>query len=112
MEKTCPRCEKPHSKPGKYCSYSCANVRHWTDSQKKVFSQRQKEYMAKDSDEVELHKWKLANNVSIVIDKKFNRFNEEEDTKEEYFLMPELNDVDDSSEFVQNGDIWSVSNDF
>lgn len=28
--KVCPRCSLEHSKPGTYCSRSCANVRVWT----------------------------------------------------------------------------------
>lgn len=111
-EKTCPRCQQKHFKPGMFCSRACANSRQWTNEHKKVFSERQREYMARDTDEVELHKWKLAHNAAFVGALKLNRVNEEEDTREDYFLLPELNDIDDASEFIQDGAIWSVDKDY
>ena len=34
MEKTCPKCSKSHSKPGIFCSRSCANSRQWSEEHK------------------------------------------------------------------------------
>lgn len=42
--KTCPRCNKQHSKRGPYCSRSCGNVREHTDEDKAVRSQKLTEY--------------------------------------------------------------------
>ena len=50
-KKTCPKCSAEHEKPGKFCSRTCANSRQWTDAQKKVFSIRQTEYMAREESE-------------------------------------------------------------
>ena len=34
--KTCPKCNTTHSKPGTYCSRTCANSRVWTDADKAI----------------------------------------------------------------------------
>ena len=44
IQKTCPRCSKSHTKRGDYCSRSCGNVRVHTDEDKKIRSQKLKEY--------------------------------------------------------------------
>jgi hypothetical protein len=49
--KECPKCGTMHSLSGKFCSRKCANSRQWTDAQKKVFSDRQTAYMAREDSE-------------------------------------------------------------
>lgn len=111
-EKTCPRCNALHTRRGIFCSRSCANSRQWTDEHKKVFSDKQRQYMAQDNEQVELHKWKLAGVALYAGAVKLDKFNEEEDTKEDFFMVPELNDVDELTEFIQDGDIWSVDREY
>ena len=56
--KTCPKCGTEHTKPGKFCSRACANSRQWNAEQKKVFSEKQAAYMARD--ESEEHRYKKS----------------------------------------------------
>lgn len=58
MTKTCPKCGTVHSKPGTFCSRACANSRQWTEEHKKVFSEKQTEYMARE--ESEEHRYKKS----------------------------------------------------
>lgn len=111
-EKICPRCKTPHIKPGVFCSRSCANARQWTDEHKKIFSERQRQYMAQDNEQVELHKWKLVGVAQYAGAVRLDKFNEEEDSKEDFFMLPELNDEEDLTEFIQDGAIWSVDRNY
>ncbi len=65
MTKSCPKCGTEHEKPGKFCSRACANSRQWTAEHKKVFSEKQKEYMARD--ESEEHRWKKSVQTSMLL---------------------------------------------
>ena len=47
--KLCPKCNTAHSKPGIFCSRTCANSRTWTDEQKANRSQQLKEIFSKVS---------------------------------------------------------------
>jgi len=49
--KDCPKCGNKHNKPGKFCSRACANSRQWTDDHKKIFSEKQAAYMAREDSE-------------------------------------------------------------
>lgn len=44
--KICPKCNKPHSKSGIYCSRSCANSRQWSEESKKKRGETLKEFIA------------------------------------------------------------------
>ena len=43
--KICPKCNSEHSKPGTFCSRSCANSREWTDIAKKQKSKSLKKFI-------------------------------------------------------------------
>jgi endogenous inhibitor of DNA gyrase (YacG/DUF329 family) len=58
MTKTCPKCGTAHNKPGTFCSRACANSRQWNEEQKKVFSEKQTAYMARE--ESEEHRYKKS----------------------------------------------------
>jgi len=110
-EKHCPKCNVVHFKPGKFCSRKCANSRDWTEEHRKVFSQKQKEYLAQETDETELHKWKLSQKAVSAGLIKLNRYNPEEESVEDYFMIPELDYEDEKTEFTQDGVIWTVYDD-
>lgn len=110
--KTCPKCGTDHVKPGKFCSRACANSRIWTDEHKKVFSQKQKEYMA--SDESEEHRAKRQLQVRMLlkagimgsappVERKEDIMTDPDD----YFLLPPR---DDGDKFVEGGDVWEIDN--
>jgi hypothetical protein len=44
MVKTCPRCNKQHTKRGPYCSRSCGNVRVHTEADKELRSRKRLEW--------------------------------------------------------------------
>lgn len=57
-EKDCPRCGTKHTKPGEFCSRSCANVREHSELDKINKSLSVQKYYK--TDEAEVHKWKLS----------------------------------------------------
>jgi endogenous inhibitor of DNA gyrase (YacG/DUF329 family) len=110
--KTCPKCGADHIKPGKFCSRACANSRIWTDEHKKVFSQKQKEYM--ESDDSEEHRAKRQLQVrmllkagimgsSLPVERREDIMTDPDD----YFLLPPR---DDGDKFVEGGDVWEIDN--
>lgn len=110
--KTCPKCGTEHNKPGTFCSRSCANARQWTDEHKKVFSEKQKDYMARD--ESEEHRWKKSVQSRMLhkkglFGKGIIRENPDDVMidPEDYFLLPPR---DDSEKFVEGGDLWEIDN--
>ena len=110
--KTCPKCETEHSKPGTFCSRACANSRQWTEEHKKVFSEKQKEYMARD--ESEGHRYKrsiqarmlkragIMGNAAPV-----ERPEDVMTNPDDYFLVPPR---DEGEHFVEGGDVWEIDN--
>ena len=108
-KKTCPKCNVEHEKPGKFCSRTCANSRQWTDEHKKIFSIRQKEYMARD--ESEEHRAKRQMQVLMLraagimgghgTELKEN-LEDYMTNPDDYYLLP-MNDDDLNSE---DGAIW------
>lgn len=57
-EKECPRCGTKHTKPGTFCSRTCANVREHSELDKINKSLSVQKYYK--TDEAEVHKWKLS----------------------------------------------------
>jgi hypothetical protein len=107
--KDCPKCGIKHSKPGKFCSRKCANSRQWTDDNKKLFSIRQAEYMARE--ESEEHRKLKA--FAMEMKHKANKMNKGEDAEDpenimthidDYFLVAPRDDFD--SKFIEDGDFW------
>ena len=105
--KTCPKCGSEHIKPGTYCSRACANSRQWTDEHKKIFSIRQREYMAREDSEEHRAKRSLQvhilRNAGIMGNKQ--RIDDYEDlltNPDDYYLVP-FNNEDLKSE---DGDYW------
>ena len=43
--KICPKCSETHTKPGKFCSRSCANSRTWSEESKKKRGDSLKEFI-------------------------------------------------------------------
>jgi endogenous inhibitor of DNA gyrase (YacG/DUF329 family) len=112
MTKNCPKCGNEHSKPGKFCSRACANSRQWNEEQKKVFSEKQKEYMA--SDDSEYHRYKRQIQTKMLIKAGIMGNNIAEGRREDimtdpedYFLLPPR---DDHDKFVEGGDVWEIDN--
>jgi hypothetical protein len=110
MTKTCPKCGTAHEKPGKFCSRVCANSRQWTEAHKKVFSEKQKEYMARD--ESEGHRYKKSIQTKMLhktgqmgTGLATERIEDVMTDPDDYFLVPPR---DDSEGFVENGDYWEV----
>ena len=108
--KTCPKCGTEHKKPGTFCSRGCANSRQWNTEHKKVFSQKQKEYMAKD--ESEGHRYKKSIQVTMqhktgVMGKGLatERIEDVMTDPDDYFLVPPS---DDTEHIVEDGDYWEV----
>jgi endogenous inhibitor of DNA gyrase (YacG/DUF329 family) len=108
--KTCPKCGTEHKKPGTFCSRVCANSRQWTTEHKKVFSQKQKEYMAKD--ESEGHRYKKS--IQVIMQHKTGvmgrglateRIEDVMTDPDDYFLVPPSNDTE---HIVEDGDYWEV----
>lgn len=107
MMKTCPKCGTEHEKPGKFCSRACANSRQWTAEHKKVFSEKQKEYMARD--ESEEHRWKKSVQTSMLLKTGVmgnglatERLEDVMTDPEDYIVMP----PDEDEYRVEGGDIW------
>ena len=110
--KECPKCGTPHEKPGTFCSRACANSRQWTTEHKKVFSEKQKAYMASDLSEEHRAKRQLQLNLlhAAGIMKHGKRNEDWEDyltNPDDYFLIP-FNDMDLK---LDDGDIWEEIDD-
>ena len=108
--KTCPKCGTKHSKPGKFCTRACANSRQWSEEQKQVFSEKQKDYMARD--ESEYHRYKKSVQTSMFIKTgtmgkglATERLEDVMTDPEDYFIVPPRVDTDRYSE---DGDIWEI----
>lgn len=114
LEKTCPTCSGLHRQRGPFCSKSCSNAsRTWSDEHKANFSKKQTEYMAKDTPEVELHKWKVTQIIKSERMLDLNpELDAEEITAEDYFMLPELGYDVEPSTYVSDGSIWEVDSDF
>ncbi len=108
--KTCPKCETEHKKPGKFCSRACANSRQWTEEHKQVFSEKQKEYMARDESEYHRYKKSIQTTMLHKTGAMGNGLATEraEDVMtdpDDYFLVPPR---DDGDKFVEGGDVWEI----
>ena len=110
--KSCPKCETEHDKPGIFCSRACANSRQWTEEHKKVFSEKQKEYMARD--ESEGHRYKRSIQARMLkragIMGNAAPVERPEDVMtdpDDYFLVPPR---DEGEHFVEGGDVWEIDN--
>jgi len=113
MKKTCPKCNTEHEKPGTFCSRACANSRQWTDEHKKVFSQKQKEYMARD--ESEEHRAKKQIQARMLARAGIMGNNPAKERREDimtnpddYFLLPPR---DEHDRFISDGDVWETVDD-
>lgn len=108
-KKICPKCDTEHEKSGAYCSRKCANSRQWTDAQKKVFSERQAAYMARE--ESEGHRAKRSIQLSmfrkagLLLNNKIEATEDPEDVMrnpDDYYLIPlQYRDLD-----VEDGAVW------
>jgi endogenous inhibitor of DNA gyrase (YacG/DUF329 family) len=110
MTKTCPKCGTAHSKPGTFCSRACANSRQWNEEQKKVFSEKQTEYMARE--ESEEHRYKksiqsrmlqkagIMGNGGLVEDAEDIMTN-----PDDYFFVPPR---DEGDNFSDGNDYWET----
>lgn len=109
--KTCPKCGIEHEKPGKFCSRTCANSRQWTDAQKKVFSIRQTEYMAREESEEHRAKRQMQVQMLRAAGIMGSRGAPPKENLEDYMTNPDdyyiipLNDDDLNSE---DGAIWET----
>ncbi len=57
-EKKCPRCGTKHTKPGTFCSRTCANVREHSEEDKQNKAESVARYYKTEAAEV--HRWKLT----------------------------------------------------
>lgn len=110
--KTCPKCGTGHTKPGTFCSRACANSRQWNDEHKKVFSEKQKEYMARDDSEEHRAKKQLQTRMLLRagVMGKAAPLERKEDVMtdpDDYFLLPPRDETD---RFVEGGDLWEIDN--
>lgn len=108
--KSCPKCGTEHSKPGKFCSRACANSRQWNEEQKKVFSEKQKEYMARDESEYHRYKKSIQSSMLVkagIFGKGLAKERPEDvmTNPEDYFIVPPR---DDGDKFVEDGDVWEI----
>lgn len=108
--KTCPKCGTEHEKPGKFCSRTCANSRQWTEKHKQVFSDKQKEYMARD--ESEGHRYKKSIQTTMLRKAGIMGSGLAEERPEDvmtnpddYFLVPPR---EENNSFVEDGDYWEI----
>lgn len=110
--KTCPKCGDGHTKPGTFCSRACANSRQWNNEHKKVFSDRQKEYMSRDDSEEHRAKKQLQTRMLLragIMGKAAPQERKEDvmTDPDDYFLLPPRDDTD---RFVEGGDLWEIDN--
>ena len=108
--KTCPKCGTHHSKPGTYCSRACANSRQWSEEQKQVFSEKQKEYMS--TEESEGHRYKKSIQTTMLHKTgqmgrglATERIEDVMTDPDDYFLVPPR---DEPNKFISGGDIWEI----
>lgn len=110
--KNCPKCGTEHNKPGTFCSRACANSRQWNTEQKKVFSQKQKEYMSREESEEHRYKKSIQSKMlkkagimgnAAPVERPEDVMTDPDD----YFLLPPR---DDSDNFVEGGDLWEIDN--
>jgi len=111
--KLCPKCGAEHSKSGKFCSRACANSRQWTVEQKKVFSDRQREYMARDDSEEHRAKeelrFKILHKAGVLGAHKsisLEQLDKDEvmTNPDDYFFVAPRIEID--GKYVENGDLW------
>ncbi len=111
--KNCPKCGAIHTKPGKFCSRACANSRQWTDEHKKIFSDRQREYMASDQSEEHRAKkelqTKLLSKAGVLGRAKtidIDQLDRDEvlTNPDEYFIITPRTEFD--GKYVEDGDLW------
>ena len=108
--KTCPKCGALHSKPGTYCSRACANSRQWTEEQKQVFSEKQKEYMSTEESEGHRYKKSIQTTMLHKTGQMGNglateRIEDVMTDPDDYFLVPPR---DEPNKFISGGDIWEI----
>jgi len=108
--KTCPKCGTLHAKPGTYCSRACANSRQWTEEQKQVFSEKQKEYMSTEESEGHRYKKSIQTTMLHKTGQMGNglateRIEDVMTDPDDYFLVPPR---DEPNKFVSGGDIWEI----
>jgi len=108
--KTCPKCGTLHSKPGTYCSRACANSRQWTEEQKQVFSEKQKEYMSTEESEGHRYKKSIQTTMLHKTGQMGNglateRIEDVMTDPDDYFLVPPR---DEPNKFISGGDIWEI----
>ena len=108
--KTCPKCSTEHTKPGKFCSRACANSRQWNEEQKKVFSEKQAAYMARE--ESEEHRYKKSIQTQMLqragIMGTGGLVEDAEDimtNPDDYFFVPPR---DDGDNFSDGNDYWET----
>ncbi len=108
--KECPKCGTMHNKKrADYCSRACANSRKWTFEHKKVFSEKQKAYMA--SEESEEHRYKKSIQTTMLMKAgKMGYAQATEDPEDimtnpdDYFIITPRVEID--GKFVEGGDLW------
>jgi len=107
--KSCPKCGKEHNKPGIFCSRPCANSRQWTQEQKKVFSEKQRDYMARE--ESEEHRYKKAIQAKMLHASGRSNTEAVDDPEDvmtnpdDYFFVPPRDEKDN---FSDGHDYWEV----
>ena len=135
VEKNCEKCGKLYTTNGRFCSIQCKNSRTWTEAHKKIFSDRQRAYMAREESLAHREKRRLQlyllwdtgligrvrkerkNDVPYVYDENeedYIAMPYEEKKKhisinpDEYYLIP----FNDSDLQVDDGDIWEEVTDW
>lgn len=108
MMKTCPKCGAEHKKPGTFCSRACANSRQWTEEHKKVFSEKQKDYMSREESEGHRYKKSIQTTMfhKVGIMGRGLATEKPEDVMtdpDDYFLVPPRQE---DGYFVEDGDYW------
>lgn len=92
-EKVCPKCAKPHTKRGPFCSQSCSSKRKHTEETKAKIAASQTAFMTSDNDVAEEARWRLNNH----------------ENQEHYEPIAPQKSINISpNQFVQDGDLWST----
>ena len=107
--KDCPKCGTLHSKPGKFCSRACANSRQWTEDHKKIFSEKQAAYMARDESEEHRAKKSIQTAMLHKVGRMgYSKASEDPEdvmtNPDDYFIIAPRIDID--GKFVEDGDLW------
>jgi len=108
--KQCPKCGTMHNKKrAEFCSRACANSRNWTAEHKKIFSEKQTAYMAREESEEHRAKKSIQTRMLHKIGKMgYNgSFEAEEDimtNPDDYFIITPRIEAD--GKFVEGGDLW------